>query len=655
MLSHLAMIVLAAATVVTSTETLAPSPGPRHQLVRDGQALATIVLPAKADKLEVLAATELRNYTKLITGVTLPIVHEPNKPIGYPLWLGQTEAAKSAKFDLSRAKLGGDGYAAKADGKGLIVIGRCPIGTLFGVYDLIEREFGVRWFLPDEKHEILTPGHQSPHYVLPQRQLIWVEAENYGTVIPKADTVSIGTFRREFIPSFEYRWVREGNWSLHSRMNIKTTLADGTPAGVNMKWHFHSHGELVPPAKYFKDHPEWFAMVKGKRHNHTDAQGLGHDSQLCTSNPEVIEKLAEGMIEALRADPTIDIISLSPNDGGGFCECENCIALDEPSRPGSAKYTNRLAVHNNAVAKLVAKEFPDVKIKVGAYSYYFLPPVQNVSDFQPNLLVQVARCAEQCRPINGEIDPAQRPHRTHRYVMKKWLAITGQLFVYEYYAKANAGKHRILRPMVHIIRCDIPWYRDHGVKGFYTQNFQQPWYQCPLNHYIAAKLVWNADLDVDWLINDFSDKFFENASEPMRDYLLGLEQAWIDRLPYCYPEVERTPIIFTKPIRDQLRAHLDKAQQMTNSEVVERRIAAVRRGFDECEKSISLIVERAKRRKVWAKMKADIKNLQEQNKLPEMKTLQKKLNRSKKEWTKREAEWLESGQEVLLQRQCVAP
>ena len=53
MLSSFAMLALAAIAAVTSTETLSPAPGPRHQLVRDSQALATIVLPAKADKLEV--------------------------------------------------------------------------------------------------------------------------------------------------------------------------------------------------------------------------------------------------------------------------------------------------------------------------------------------------------------------------------------------------------------------------------------------------------------------------------------------------------------------------------------------------------------------------------------------------------------------------
>ena len=73
---------------------------------------------------------------------------------------------------------------------------------------------------------------------------------------------------------------------------------NGQTVGVNWKWDFHTFRELIPPAKYFRAHPEWFALVKGKRQGIADLSG--HDSQLCTSNPEVIEKLAQGLIETIR-------------------------------------------------------------------------------------------------------------------------------------------------------------------------------------------------------------------------------------------------------------------------------------------------------------------------------------------------------------------
>lgn len=256
-----------ASSASAGDRTLAPADGPRHMLVADGQATATIVLPENPDPVERHAAAELQRYAKAITGVTIPIVGEPQKPQDFGLWLGQTVAARSAGLTLSEEKLGRDGYAAKADEKGLVVVGQCPLGTLFGVYDLVEREFGVRWCEPDE----------------------------LGEVVPKANTLSIGTFCYDFKPSFRYRWVHSNDWSLKQRMNCYVKI-DGKPVGVNWKWHFHTFAILIPPEKYSHDHPEWFALINGKRQ--TFKERPSHGAQLCTSNPVVADKLIEGLLNS---------------------------------------------------------------------------------------------------------------------------------------------------------------------------------------------------------------------------------------------------------------------------------------------------------------------------------------------------------------------
>jgi hypothetical protein len=550
-------------------QTLAPAEGPRHKLVADGQAVATIVLPEKPDSIETHAAAELQRYAKAITGVTIPIVSEPQKPQDFGLWLGQTAAARSAGFALSEEELGRDGYAAKADEKGLVVAGRCPLGTLFGVYDLVEREFGVRWCEPDE----------------------------LGEVVPKADTLSIGTFRREFKPSFRFRWVDSNDWSLKQRMNCYVKI-DGKPVGVSWKWHFHTFAILIPPEKYSQDHPEWFAQVNGKRQTFTERPS--HGAQPCTSNPVVVDKLIEGLLKTLDADPTIEIITLSPNDGGGFCECEDCTALDGPDRGWFARYSNRLAVLNNHVGKGVAERYPNVKIKVGAYAMYARLP--SIKDYQPepNLLFQLCHiyfCHN--HPITSGKCQAEETYKpSHNFlpnqefaeILRRWRRLTENLFIYEYYALGGWSRTEMLWPMVHTMRHDIPWYRDMGAKGFYTQI--GPWKRAPLNYYIAAKLAWNADLDVDWLIDDFCHKLFEDAAEPMHGYLAEIEEAMV-RNDQCISYGLREgrakvlgPKIFDQPTRDRLRSLLDDAQQRAKSELVRRRIAEIRLGFEQCEKSI---------------------------------------------------------------------
>ena len=216
MIGPLTMVLLTLAAVAATEaaaakkDTLAPAAGPRHCLVENGRIVARIVLPAKPDALESYAADELQKFVKLITGRDLPIVserqkpedavinwNEPPSPPGYGVWLGQTKAAESANFTLTEEKLGRDGYAAGADEKGLIVVGRCPLGTLFGVYDIIEREFGVRWFVPNEYRTTRYKGKRGE--------------SSFGSKTPSAKS-----FRR---PT-PYRWARSGGSS-----NLRSSTA----------------------------------------------------------------------------------------------------------------------------------------------------------------------------------------------------------------------------------------------------------------------------------------------------------------------------------------------------------------------------------------------------------------------------------------------
>lgn len=563
------------ATAAPAQETLAPADGPRHVLVAEGSARATIVVPEKPDELETYAAGELAKYAEKITGATLPIVREPEPPTGYGIWLGQTRKAASAGFTLTEAKLGRDGYAARADEHGLVVVGRCPLGTLFGTYDLIEREFGVRWCEPDP----------------------------LGEVVPAADALSVGTFRREFKPSFHYRWVDSNDWSLKQRMNVQVKV-DGKPVGVNWKWHFHTFAILIPPEKYFDDHPEWFPLVGGKRQKSTREHS--HSTQLCTTNPEVVDKLTEGLLETLDADPTIEIITLSPNDGGGFCECPRCTALDEPHRGWFARYSKRLSVLNEEIARRVAERYPQVEIKVGAYAMYALPP--EIEGYRPagNLIVQLCHiyfCHN--HPItSGKCTPGKTyqpsdnflANQDFRQLAETWSKLTDRLFIYEYYSLGGWSKADMLWPMVHTMRHDIPWYRDLGAKGFYTQT--GPWARAPLNYYVAAKLAWNADLDVDWLIDDFCRTFFEDAAEPMRAYFQEMEDAMV-RSDQCISYGLRAgranvlgPKIFDQATRDTLRGHLDAAKKHADTDPVRQRIGAIRDAFDQCEASVAKLEKR---------------------------------------------------------------
>jgi len=560
-----------------------PASGPFYEIVYSGKANAQIVIPVEPSFVEKYAASELQSYFEKISDVQLPIIKEGDKlKYSFSLLLGDTKKAMDTGIQLNEEKVGSDGFEIKSlpGNKGLIIRGRYDLGTLFGVYELLERYFDVRWFMPGEEF------------------------------YPKNTTLEIGKINLVHKPSFAVRWVGTGEWALNNRMNSYVKIKDHN-VGVEWKWGFHTFIKLMPPEKYYEEHPEYFAMVDGKR-SITDSRT--HENQLCTSNPDVIREVANNLIDTLNANPSIDIISLSPNDGGGFCECENCRKLDEPGRDWFAQTSNRLAVFNRDVSALVKKKHPDVLIKVGAYASYLRPPLN--PDFRPedNQIIQVCHLWGGChnhplgsnKCVEGKtFIPNERflPNQDFEKILDQWLDLSSHVFVYEYYWINSMHRPDIVGtpmpwPLIHAIKSDIPYYRDKGVKGFYTQLSNETFYRLGLNYYLAVKLAWNADLNVDNLLDDYFEKFYGPSAKPCKDYFMCMEksmQDWNGCASYGYPGYNELPIqiglkVFTPTVMKQLEESIIKAEFLSSGDkTASRRVAMVRKMFDETKESLKEI------------------------------------------------------------------
>jgi len=124
-------------------------------LAEKGQAKAVIVLAPEASAPEKNAASELAKYLKEVTGAEFAIV-KPAEAGGKPVIAVGPGAAKAIAPDLDLAKvgdngLGDDGIMLKTVGQNLVLTGAegSKRGTLYAVYEFLEREAGVRWWTPD--------------------------------------------------------------------------------------------------------------------------------------------------------------------------------------------------------------------------------------------------------------------------------------------------------------------------------------------------------------------------------------------------------------------------------------------------------------------------------------------------------------------------
>ncbi len=316
------------------------------EVVRDHRSQYAIVLAPAAPRAVRAAADDLREYLLKATGAELPVVEE-SQLAGRPAFrLGflPVEQPEGFVVRVENQDIHISGNDTPGDPYNIHWASGARVGTWYGVCDFLEKQLGVRWFMPGPLGE----------YVPQQANLRLAADLNYAES-PRFEMRRMGYITNSQMSKSDVH---------HCRLWLRRNRAGNAESWCAWHdWLYHFKG-----ADYFQDHPEWFALVGGRRYG-TDS--LGHGLKMCTTNSEALDQYAKNLIEYRRKWNRPIMLTLSPNDGGYFCECERCQALDNGVRPdGSRIMTDRMMTYANEVAKRVLKELPEQKFGMYAYSFF---------------------------------------------------------------------------------------------------------------------------------------------------------------------------------------------------------------------------------------------------------------------------------------------
>jgi len=134
------------------------STAPGVELVRDGKAVARIVVAADAPRAERFAATELQAHVAALSGARLPIGHDLTGAPQALVLVGRGAAGLAGKAVVEASQFGelrDDGYTTTVLSRNnppcLVLAGLKPRGTLFAVYNLLEKVFGCGFFIDGDR------------------------------------------------------------------------------------------------------------------------------------------------------------------------------------------------------------------------------------------------------------------------------------------------------------------------------------------------------------------------------------------------------------------------------------------------------------------------------------------------------------------------
>jgi len=449
-------------------------------LSENGQAKAVIVIAADAPAPERHAAAELAGFLAQITGAQFPIAGEPNQA-NVNVFVGP-QAAKVAQKDFSTDGLGDEGIVIRTVPNGLILAGGRPRGTLYAVYTFLEDHLDCRW---------------------------WSSTES---TMPSKATIVLNDIDVRYVPVLEYRepyWfdALDGDWSARNKCNGNGNRIDAERGGKHKYEGFvHTFYPLIPPEKYFADHPEWFSEIDGKR--------TTERAQLCLTNEEMRAELVKNLKERLRNNPAATIASVSQNDWYGNCQCAKCKAVEEEEGSPAGPMLRFV----NAVSADTEQEFPNVAISTLAYQYTRKPP--KLVKPRPNVIVQL--CSIECSFSKPLADERNKPFRDD---IIGWSQICNRLYIWDY--TTNFRHHIMPHPNLRVLGPNVKFFVDHNVKGIfeqgaYTTNGAE---MAELRAWVLAKLLWDPSRSGDQLVEEFLEGYYGPAAPYMKKYLATVHDA----------------------------------------------------------------------------------------------------------------------------------
>jgi hypothetical protein len=449
------------------------------------------------------AAAELIHYIEKVTDARLPSTGNlPARILVGP------SVCPAVVRDRLRG-LGSDGYIIMTlPGNVLALAGNGHDGTAFAVDTFLERYAGVRWLWPGELGEVLphTTTLRVPSIaVSEQPAFVWRDLGPRGALWGPLDKWEK---ERELGVSVKHQH-EQALWARRNRFG-----------GISVHGG-HAFGAILPPAKYARTHPEYYALVNGKRAEGWERFDGKHGMQPCTTNPDVIRLTVEYCLRLFREHPEYDAVSISPNDGRGFCECDRCRRLDtgpvlEDKRGRqSPSISDRMITFVNQVADGVRKTAPGKKVLVFAYGAYHSPPAREKANDSAILQYTFKAASLWDKEAVKEADAD----------LTGWARMVRNPGIYEYFTQSNFPDMPRLYP--ELIERSVKQLRQLGYRYYQTQA-GDGYALNGLNFYVLARLLWDPGQNADAIVSDYVDKGFGKAAPAVRRYFDRLRAAWRD-------------------------------------------------------------------------------------------------------------------------------
>jgi hypothetical protein len=579
------------------------------EIVKAGRPVATVVVPDAPLPAVTAAADELQYHVRKATGAKLDVVKESAAPKqGARLFLGATRAA--AKQGLSVSSDTANAFRIELVGQSLFILGddsngpvfgvqqnnHTRVGTLFGVYEFLEKRLGVRWIWPGELGEVIPPAHDIAVEKWDQHgrpAFLHARWRDRAAVMAPPEGWSSAKTRAKYLHA-QSVWLRRHRFAMGLNMDMAHSFTNW--------WD-----------RFSKDHPEYFNLLPdGTRRSDPTYYG-GHKTLVSMSVGEPSlwqQKVADWLAQRSLQAPYIDA---SENDTDGRCVCEKCLALDEPDPAAAVSFDRRVAVARERMAKKDRHWTAALGSLSDRYARYYLALQREAEKHDPQAVVMGYSYANYVKPprntkLNDRIIIGIVPA-----LMYPWTKTKRDDFRTQWDGWAAAGARLFLRPNYMLDGHDLPIFfarklgadfsyaAAHGLIGTDFDSLTGQWASQGPNLYVLARLHECPRMSVASVLDEYYSVFgpsapaicqyfahWEKISDAVTDELA--KKAKLHWAAF-YRDADQ---IFTPPAMATGRGLLEKAETAAqNDPIAAERVAFLEKGLKNAE--LTLAVQRAYR------------------------------------------------------------
>ncbi len=520
-------------------------------IVEGGEPRADIVIAEKPARMTKLAAKELQSVVAKMSGATLPIVTErrPGRAVVFvgksrhtdELGLG-TEGLKHGAFRMASGK---DWLALLGPDKDFVPIepwgrNRSPAETarVNAAWDTITgdtfwnpaRDLHFRYHADLDVWEQDDAGtFNAVNEFLRGLGCRWFAPGELGEVIPQRQTISLPEVNRTVTPDFAVRrfiyYTEHTGIGDKALWNLRLGLNHGAEI-LGFPQICHGMKFVIKREEMKRAHPEMYLLRNGKRDTTHKEDGVPNLLSPLLFDEQL--KFARAMFDHFH-EPMHNI-DLVDGYGGITADDPAWTAQLTPGRGWNGSMSDHVWSYMNRVALELHRSHPDRLVSALAYSAYTLPP-ESISQMSPNLAIIETRHRQDFWD-----DAVWNERRAMRTEWLKKLP-SGKYITWDY--STNARPEQAGRPVYfpRQIARDL-----QELKGV-TLGEQIEIYTHPtgkealfgydelaiehLNLYVAARLYWDANQDVDAILADYFSNYYGSAADAMRTFAAHAEANWM--------------------------------------------------------------------------------------------------------------------------------